>query len=275
MQGDAPPRPLLPEGAPAQEHARASAAALATRPRVGWCLGHAPPTDRLATCAQVQHWAAQRDEQKALAFFCELMTFHSFEDLLVLDEMARDRSAMRSLFGWGSRGSAPIERNVPHYRGQRISALCVFTHRGFEDWRFTEGTYDAEAFDHAMDHMVLQPTGPLGLPLLQHFPAVLMDNATIHAAAFDERIRAAGGKVWRIPPYCATSLSPLDNGAFGLLTRYLDIHAARLAPMSVPDALSDALRNCCPPASARWCFHNCKYYSRVRADDGPVVARAA
>ena len=75
----------------------------------------------------MQHWAAQRDEQKALAFFCELMTFHSFEDLLVLDEMARDRSAMRSLFGRGSRGSVPIERNVPHYRGQRISALCVFT----------------------------------------------------------------------------------------------------------------------------------------------------
>ena len=175
------------------------------------------------------------------------MTFHSLEDLLVLDETSRDRSAVRGLFGWGSRGSAPIERNVPHYRDQRISALVVFSARGFEDWRFTEGTYNTVAFDEAIDQMVLQPTGPLGLPLVPHFPVVLIDNATIHSAAFDERIKAAGGKVWRIPPYCAPSLSPLDNGAFGLLTRYLHIHALRLTPMSVPDAVSDALRNCCPP----------------------------
>jgi len=106
--------------------------------------------------------------------------------------------------------------------------------------------------------MLLQP-GADGRSLVQKFPAVLADNARIHTADFDERVKAAGGRVWRIPPYCAPKLSPLDNGAVGILVRYMHVHAAELAHLPVHVAIDKALRKCCSPEAARWCFYNCRY----------------
>ena len=56
----------------------------------------------------MQHWASQRDDAKRLLFFCELMSFYVFEELLTLDEMAKDRRALRASFGWSARGCPPI-----------------------------------------------------------------------------------------------------------------------------------------------------------------------
>lgn len=47
----------------------------------------------------MQHWAVQRDEQKATAFYAELMSFYSLQDLLTFDETAKDRSALRASYG--------------------------------------------------------------------------------------------------------------------------------------------------------------------------------
>ena len=109
--------------------------------------------------------------------------------------------------------------NLRHSRDERVSALCLFSHRGFEDWRFTLGTYNADVFDEAMEEMLFKPRpGGLG-PLLHDFPVILMDNAKIHTAAFEHKVHMASGgrtRVMRIPPYLAPKLSPLDNGGFGL-----------------------------------------------------------
>ena len=60
----------------------------------------------------MQHWAVQRDEDKALAFWCELMTFHRIDDMLVIDETAKDRRALKGSFGWGARGCPPVDDQV-------------------------------------------------------------------------------------------------------------------------------------------------------------------
>ena len=53
-----------------------------------------------------------------------------------------------------------------------MSALCAFSHRGFEDWRYTLNTFDMERWDAAASEIFLQPQ-PGGLPpLVQRFPAI-------------------------------------------------------------------------------------------------------
>ena len=89
-----------------------------------------PLTSR-ARASQMQHWATQRDDAKAVAFWNELMTFHSIEDLLVIDETAKDNRDLKGSFGWGARGCPPVEGRLPLGRDVRVSALCVLSHRGF------------------------------------------------------------------------------------------------------------------------------------------------
>ena len=51
------------------------------RPEAARAVEHRPlaAKRRAVRSSQMQHWAVQRDEDKALAFWCELMTFHSLE----------------------------------------------------------------------------------------------------------------------------------------------------------------------------------------------------
>ena len=202
----------------------------------------------MPTCArQMQHWAVQRDEQKGQAFYAELMSFYNLEDLLSFDETAKDRSSLRASYGWWFRGrsNAPVQTDVGHSRDERVSALCLFSHRGFEDWRFTLGTYNADVFDEAMEEMLFKPRPGGVRPLLHDFPVILMDNAKIHTAAFEQKVHAASGgrtRVMRIPPYLAPRLSPLDNGGFGLSARHVHSWSLQLAT-TVPHSW----RHCCPP----------------------------
>jgi hypothetical protein len=216
---------------------------------------------------RLQVWASQRDDAKALLFYMELMSFYYLEDLLVLDETAKDRSDLRPSFGWGARGFPTIVRYQELRRDERVSALCCFSYRGFEDWHSITGTYTTALFDLYASCMVLQPRPWRPRPLIQRFPAVLIDNAKVHGGRFESLVQAQGGRVWRIPPYCATKLSALDNGGFGLVVRYMHIHARRLSAMPLADALNEAFRNAVPwvatgSGNARYCFRNCRYYSR-------------
>ena len=45
----------------------------------------------------------RRDEQKAQYFWLEIMSFYTADQLLVLDETAKDRRASRADVGWGLR----------------------------------------------------------------------------------------------------------------------------------------------------------------------------
>ena len=169
---------------------------------------------RLRLSKQVmQHYALRRDDLKAQAFWCEIVTFYSLDDLLVGDETAKCVGCMRSQRGWGQMGVTPYDRDVTLSRGRRVSALTYFSTRGFEDWRFTRNTYNAPRFQSATDEMLLTEDAT-GTTLASRFLLLLLDNASIHKDdAYLRRLRRHID-VKFIPPYCY-HLSPLDNGAYG------------------------------------------------------------
>jgi len=210
---------------------------------------------------KVQHWAAQRDEMADAWFFLELMSFYTMEDILVIDETSKDRDVLRQSFGWSARGCPPVVDYLELSRDGRLSALCCLSCVQMEDWRFNPGTYTTESFDEAACSMITRVGADGRQPLVSRFPCILMDNASIHGGIFEQEVMAAGGRVMRIPPYLAPKRSPLDNGAFGLVVRYIQRHAQRLASMPMHAVLEEAFLSIDEP-SARWCFHNCMYYSR-------------
>lgn len=213
---------------------------------------------RMGLCRQrLQHFALRRDADKARAFWLEMMTFYTMEDMLVLDETAKDRRDMRRSFGWGARGCPPFATDSFPTRGGRTSALCVLSSQRFEGWAYTSGTYNAERFDEAVRAMLLTPRAPGQPRLVDRFKVVLIDNASIHKNF--EAMVGPHAQVRFIPPYCY-HLSPLDNGAFGWVCGYLQTHHLRLGQGSIEAALDEAFSNM-PPEVARYCFHNCNYYS--------------
>ena len=80
-----------------------------------------------------------------------------------------------------------------------------------------------------------------GQPLASHFKVLIMGNASIHK---DEDYLFHLGthiKVRFIPPYCY-HLSPLDNGAFGLVADFLKQNAADYATQPISVGLDKAFR---------------------------------
>ena len=59
---------------------------------------------------RLQHFALRRDEQRAQAFWTEIVTFYSLDDILVGDETAKCIGALRRTHGWGQVGITPIDR---------------------------------------------------------------------------------------------------------------------------------------------------------------------
>ena len=104
--------------------------------------------------------------------------------------------------------------------------------------------------------MLLQPHAN-GTTLASEFSCLLKDNASIHKEpAFLHKLRSHI-QVKFIPPYCF-HLSPLDNGAYGLVVRWLKANAHKYGHEPIDTQLTRAFRMVGPRA-ARWCFHNCKY----------------
>lgn len=163
------------------------------------------------TKKKLQHYAYKRDEVKAAAFWTELMSYFSAEQMLVGDETSKDRRALRQSLGWGVRGEKVFATDSFPTRGPRVSALCLLSVLGMEDWRYTEGTYTADGFVAACRDMMFVRDAQ-GLRLVDRFDVLLLDNASIHhshASFINELERYI--KVLFIPPYCY-HLSPLDNG---------------------------------------------------------------
>jgi hypothetical protein len=108
-----------------------------------------------------------------------------------------------------------------------------------------------------MDDMLMKPRRD-GTTLASDFSALLLDNASIHKEPDFLRRMNSHIKVMFIPPYCY-HLSPLDYGAFGLVTRYLKAHSEEHKGLSIEEQLSHAFRSFTED-QARWCFHQCNYH---------------
>jgi len=88
---------------------------------------------------------------------------------------------------------------------------------------------------------------------------VILDNARIHKdPGFVREVNAAGGIVRFLPPYCF-DLTPLDNGAFGMVKRYLQKHAWLVEKVGIEHALDRAFRKMRGGKIGRYCFRNCGY----------------
>ena len=167
----------------------------------------------------LQHYALRRDEQRADAFWRMIVTFYPLHRLLVGDETSKHKGVMRRHRGWGPVGISIFDRDVVLTRSRTVSALTYFSMRGFEDWRYSSGTYDSAAWQRATDDMLLTPKPYFNNETLaEQFDALLLDNASIHKD--EQYLRKVGMyiKVLFIPPYCY-HLSPLDNGAYGCAYR--------------------------------------------------------
>jgi hypothetical protein len=211
----------------------------------------------LLSCTQLQHFAYSRDEVKALAFWNMMTSCYSMDQILVADETSKDRRRLRQSMGWGVRGGVTYTFDTFPNRGARVSALALLSTRGFEDWRYDNGNFCSVSFVQAMRDMLLTPRAN-GTKLADDFAVLLLDNASIHHKDA-EFIRELGLyiRVLFIPPYCY-HLSPLDNGAFGWVVRFLQANNNAYGHQSIRVGL-DAAFLAMQPATARYCFHNCKY----------------
>ena len=67
----------------------------------------------------------------------------------------------------------------------------------------------------------------------------------------------AGGILLYTPPYCF-DCTPLDNGAFGWIKRYLQKNSSRLAALPLERALAKAFEAAGPSEARSW-FRECGY----------------
>ena len=176
-----------------------------------------------------------------------------------VDETAKDGREFRR------RGIAPIGApaicSVGYFGGrgglhtrQRLSYVVSFDVNGFIAWESTEGTFTTESFLAAAETMIF--------PYVGRFPnarsIVFIDNASIHHShAFVRGVNKRNGIVVYLPPY-SYETSLLDNGAFGLVRRWLEGNYQYLYTHGLKAAMDEALRSL-TPADARYCFRNCGY----------------
>ena len=153
-------------------------------------------------------------------------------------------------YGYALCGNRPIQDLTFDTRTERVSALCAFSVHGFQDWRFVSGTFNSQRFLEAAEDMVV--------PLVAKYPIVVLDNASIHKSAeFKDMIEQAGGIVIFTPPYCWDT-TPLDNGAFGWVRRWLQHNEESCAMVGLERALARAFL-AVTPKMARSFYRNCGY----------------
>lgn len=126
---------------------------------------------------------------------------------------------------------------------------------GFLAWEFTKGTFNRERFMAASESVVLDHVGMYPGPR----SVVLIDNASIHRTTdFVDQVNLRGGIVLFTPPYC-WDLTPLDNGAFGAVKRFLQSRMIliRDGDIDMEVALDVAFREAVSPRDARRCWYQC------------------
>lgn len=214
---------------------------------------------------------------RARAWLAMVLTFHSVEELGVLDETSKDLDSLKGRFGYSLRGTVCSAHDTfLSHTVVRTSALCLYTVQdGFLDWAMTPGTFNREYFVHVTTEnfvdwrgvtrrpMLLDHIKPSSDPSQRKCCCILLDNASIHKSdEFVARVVGRGGIVRFIPPYCHF-LSPLDNGAFGALVQWLkkDSHYQYVQSVGIEQGLEDAFHDLNSDGGrlARYCFRNCEY----------------
>ena len=209
------------------------------------------------TRKRLRGYARQRDEQAALAFKAFVVANFAPHMLFFLDETAKDRGALRRDFGYALRGFRPIDRRGFAPRGERCSSMCSFDINGFVNWyTIRNANFNAQRFLESCEHCVF--------PYITPFPGprsvVILDNASPHKSfEFVRRVNELGGMVLFTPPYCF-DCTPLDNGAFGMVKRYLRKRDYLFRRMSLERALDLAFDHIDGRRALR-CFRNCEYVS--------------
>lgn len=194
----------------------------------------------------------------ALNFQMELMTYWSADQVGVIDESSKDRRAFWRPHGYGPVGGQTFDYEPYLTRGGRVSALAFFSTFGFEDWRYTHGTYDGPRWRaHMRD--ILFKMRPDGTKLADKFRVLILDLATTHTCDEDFMLELRAHMAVRLIPAKRHELSPLDNGGFGWIVRFLQANNHLYAQQDIRVGMDAGMRSM-PPAAARMCFHNCKYF---------------
>ena len=115
---------------------------------------------------------------------------------------------------------------------------------------FVRGTFNTEQFVEVTTQSFVDWQGRLRRPILLDYVkpgmCVLLDNAKIHNnkdARFISRLAAQGCEVRFLPPYCWW-LSPLDNGAYGLLVRWMRSNSHLVASVPMEQACEIGMPAC-------------------------------
>jgi transposase len=127
------------------------------------------------------------------------------------------KTSMVPLRGWGQKG-ARLRAFAPHghwrtltflgaLRCDQLTAPCVF-----------DGPINGECFRAYVEQQLL--------PVLRHGDIVIMDNLGSHkSAALRRMIRAAGARLWYLPPY-SPDLNPIEQ-AFAKIKHWMRIAQKR------------------------------------------------
>jgi len=206
---------------------------------------------------KLQVYAIQRDAERARLHVVMMVRDYTASMHLHLDETSKNRKHALRRRGWAPMGRPAISSMRCNGRGRSLSWLTSFDIEGFRAWAWTEGRFTYETFLEAAEEVVY--------PYVNAFPGprsiVLLDNASIHhSRAFVRRVNRLGGMVIFLPPYCFTT-SPLDNGAYGLVVRWLQRNAGRVRAVGLQQGMDEALSSL-SASDARYCFQNCGYVVR-------------
>lgn len=185
-------------------------------------------------------------------FLAHVLTHYTAEQLLFLDETAKDERAERSEWGYALRGNEPLASVGYSGRRERTSSVATFDVKGFVSWYISDGTFDQERFLEAVETVVL--------PNMNPFPGkrsvLVLDNASIHhTPRLVNMLVNHFCVVLFTPPYCFT-LTPLDNSAFGCVKAYLQ--KEKLAG-TMQQKMHAAFSNACSRRCARHFFRKCGY----------------
>jgi len=184
-------------------------------------------------------FAAHRSRQARHDFWYKVFTRYDADQLFFLDETSKDPRAAKRTFGYAMTGKTPIASRGYMMPGHRVSSLCGYDINGFVCWEHTTGTFDRDRFLAAVRRSVLPHVGTAG----GRRSVVIVDNASIHKCSeFVDMINSVGGILLYMPPYCF-DLTPLDNGAFGQVRRWLQSHSEKVAQRGVQWALDEAFRS--------------------------------
>lgn len=172
-------------------------------------------------------------------------------DLVFLDEFGAD-TKMRRTHG----RAAPGERvvcAVPHGHYKTVSTVAALSLAGVvASESFDGGTTAAKFVAFVGDKLV---------PVLRRGQVLVPDNLAAHNdRRVDERLKAAGCSVMRLPPY-SPDYNPIEN-AISKVKTVLRKMAKREIP-ALYAAIDDALKTV-TPADALGFFHHCGYAKKRR-----------